>query len=112
MEQMWLMVGVFVIIYGLCSLFQMPFVKKQMLENYTEESVDKYCKYCGIPMMIFGVAFVIDAYSSTSEVFAILRWILYALGAIPIVIFSFKILEKKNNAPKKFFNSNKKNGGK
>jgi len=108
---MWVMVGVFVIIYGLCSLFSLPFVKKQMLDNYTEESVDKYCKYCGIPMMIFGLAFIIDAYSSGNELFATLRWILYAIGAIPIVVFSFKILEKKDGTPNKLF-KNKKNGGK
>lgn len=107
MDQMWVMVGVFVIIYGLCSLFSLPFVKKQMLDNYTAESVDKYCRFCGIPMMIFGAAFVIDAYSANNELFATLRWILYAVGAIPIVVFSFTILEKIDKTPKKFFNKNK-----
>ena len=112
MDQMWVMVGVFVVIYGLCSFFQLPFVQKQMLDNYTEESVAKYCRLCGIPMMIFGVGFIFDGYSAGNELFATLRWIFYAIGAVPIVIFSFKVLVKKNNptnnSGKGFFNKKNK----
>lgn len=109
MDQMWVMVGVFVVIYGMCSFFQLPFVEKQMLDNYTKESVDKYCKLCGIPMMIFGAGFIVDAYSANNPTFLWLRWVLYLIGAVPIFIFSFKVLEKKPGIPprKPLFKKNK-----
>jgi len=107
MEQMWVILGVFVIVYGLCSFFRLPFVKRQMLENYTEESVDKYCRYCGIPMMLFGVGFIVDAYSAAYPPFSWLRWVLYTIGLIPVIYFSYKFLERKNNTTPKMFKKKK-----
>lgn len=101
LDQFWVVMGGIIILYGMCTFFEMPFTTKQMLETYTEDSVHKYCKQAGIPMALFGVAFIIDSYSKGNLALTIVKYALYVLGGIPLLYCSFKTLQRKQPKNKK-----------
>ena len=88
-----ILIGSFLIFYGISLMLKANYTRSSLLYKFTKESVDRYCKMAGVGQVILGAGLILEILTDASVLHTV-ALVICAVGFVIAVIPLWFLVKK------------------